>query len=191
MYADLSRILLFISRLQGLPAPPGKPILIPGEEDSQPDVVGIRWERSPSNGGSSIIGYHVEHRKMGSPNWVRSAPVLCTFPELTLSGLEPGWRYQFRIKAQNALGLSEPSELSDPLTVTLQRTASIAPRFDAELRDFVALEGEQVCFIIYIEKSCRCPVDSHLHLTRINNLEFEALIIYNFHSFCSFREMEC
>ncbi|XP_011495824.1 PREDICTED: uncharacterized protein LOC105360581 [Ceratosolen solmsi marchali] len=135
----------------GLPAPPGKPILIPGEEDSQPDVVGIRWERSPFNGGSSIIGYHVEHRKMGSPNWVRSAPVLCTFPELTLSGLEPGWRYQFRIRAQNALGLSEPSELSDPLTVTLQRTASIAPRFDMELRDFVALEGEQAEFsVVYM-----------------------------------------
>ncbi|XP_031789495.1 titin homolog isoform X2 [Nasonia vitripennis] len=134
----------------GLPAPPGKPILIPGEEDAQPDVVGIRWERSPSNGGSAIIGYHVEHRKMGSPHWVRSAPVLCTFPELTLSGLEPGWRYQFRIRAQNALGLSEPSELSDPLSVTLQRTASSAPRFDLDLRDCVALEGEQAEFeVIY------------------------------------------
>ena len=144
MYAELNRTLVFMSRLEGLPAPPGKPILIPGEEDSQPDVVGIRWERSPHNGGSAIIGYHVEHRKMGSPHWVRSAPVLCTFPELTLSGLEPGWRYQFRIRAQNALGLSEPSELSDPLSVTLQRSASIAPRFDLELVDCIAVEAEQV-----------------------------------------------
>ena len=144
MHDVLSRTLLVMSQIQGLPAPPGKPILLPGEEDSQPDVVGIRWERSPSNGGCAIIGYHVEHRKMGSPHWVRSAPVLCTFPELTLSGLEPGWRYQFRIRAQNAMGLSEPSELSDPLTVTLQRTAALAPRFDLELRDCTVIEGEQV-----------------------------------------------
>ncbi|XP_014610181.1 PREDICTED: uncharacterized protein LOC106790044 [Polistes canadensis] len=132
----------------GLPAPPGKPILIPGTDDTQPDVVGIRWERSPSNGGSAIVGYLVEHRRMGSAYWVRSTPGLCTFPELTLSGLEPGWRYQFRVRAQNAVGLSAPSELSDPLTVTLQRSASSAPQFDLELNDLIALENEQAEFVV-------------------------------------------
>ncbi|XP_046822486.1 titin homolog [Vespa crabro] len=132
----------------GLPAPPGKPILIPGTDDTQPDVVGIRWERSPSNGGSAIVGYLVEHRRMGSAHWVRSKPGLCTFPELTLSGLEPGWRYQFRVRAQNAVGLSAPSELSDPLTVTLQRAAASAPLFDLELGDLIALENEQAEFVV-------------------------------------------
>ncbi|XP_015607104.1 titin [Cephus cinctus] len=133
----------------GLPSAPGKPILVPGTEDTQPDVVSIRWERSPSNGGSAIIGYLVEHRRMGSPHWVRSAPILCTFPELTLSGLEPGWRYQFRVRAQNALGLSEPSELSDPLTVTLQRAAASTPHFELELKDTTVLENEQAEFIVH------------------------------------------
>ncbi|KAK0177709.1 hypothetical protein PV328_001734 [Microctonus aethiopoides] len=135
---------------QGLPAPPGKPILIAASsEDSHPDIVGIRWERSPSNGGSAIVGYLVEHRRLGSPHWVRSSPNLCSFPELTLSGLEPGWRYQFRVRAQNNLGLSQPSELSDPLTVTLQRSAASAPRFDLELKDTIALENEQAEFIVH------------------------------------------
>ncbi|KAK2587831.1 hypothetical protein KPH14_003931 [Odynerus spinipes] len=132
----------------GLPAPPGKPILIPGTDDTQPDVVGIRWERSSSNGGSAIVGYLVEHRRMGSAHWVRSTPGLCTFPELTLSGLEPGWRYQFRVRAQNAVGLSAPSELSDPLTVTLQRAVASAPQFDLELQDLIALENEQAEFVV-------------------------------------------
>ncbi|XP_053994647.1 titin homolog isoform X2 [Hylaeus volcanicus] len=132
----------------GLPAPPGKPILIPGADETQPDVVGIRWERSPSNGGSAIVGYLVEHRRLGSPHWVRSTPGLCTFPELTLSGLEPGWRYQFRVRAQNAIGLSRPSEISDPLTVTLQRSASSSPYFELELKDTVILEGEQAEFVV-------------------------------------------
>ncbi|XP_011632759.2 twitchin [Pogonomyrmex barbatus] len=133
----------------GLPAPPGKPILISGTNETQPDVVAIRWERSPSNGGSAIIGYLVEHRRLGSPHWVRSTSGLCAFPELTLSGLDPGWRYQFRVRAQNALGLSQPSEVSEPLIVTLQRAAiACAPHFDLELKDTIALENEQAEFII-------------------------------------------
>ncbi|KAK1121159.1 hypothetical protein K0M31_010466 [Melipona bicolor] len=132
----------------GLPAPPGKPILIPGADESEPDVVAIRWERSPSNGGSAIVGYLVEHRRLGSQHWVRSTPGLCTFPELTLSGLEPGWRYQFRIRAQNAVGFSRPSEISDPLTVTLQRSASSAPFFDLEIKDTTVLENEQAEFVV-------------------------------------------
>lgn len=134
----------FDSASTGLPAPPGKPILIPGADESQPDVVAIRWERSPSNGGSAIVGYLVEHRRLGSQHWVRSTPGLCTFPELTLSGLEPGWRYQFRVRAQNAVGLSRPSEISDPLTVTLQRSVASAPQFDLEVKDTTILENEQV-----------------------------------------------
>ncbi|XP_050456846.1 titin homolog [Cataglyphis hispanica] len=133
----------------GLPAPPGKPILISGTDETQPDVVAIRWERSPSNGGSAIVGYLVEHRRLGSTHWVRSSSGLCAFPELTLSGLEPGWRYQFRVRAQNAVGLSRPSEISEPLTVTLQRAAAAcAPYFDLELKDTTALENEQVEFVV-------------------------------------------
>lgn len=133
----------------GLPAPPGKPILISGTDETQPDVVAIRWERSPSNGGSAIVGYLVEHRRLGSSHWVRSSSDLCAFPELTLSGLQPGWRYQFRVRAQNAVGLSRPSEISEPLTVTLQRAAAAcAPYFDLELKDTTVLENEQAEFVV-------------------------------------------
>ncbi|GLH01381.1 Protein amalgam, partial [Gryllus bimaculatus] len=77
--------------------------------------------------------YLVEHRRTGSPHWVRATPSLVPLPELTLSGLEPGWRYQFRVSAQNAVGLSEPGDVSEPLTVTLHRSTSAAPHF-AEFR---------------------------------------------------------
>lgn len=140
------------TRFSGLPAPPGKPILISGTNETQPDTVAIRWERSSSNGGSAIVGYLVEHRRLGSPHWIRSSPSLCVFPELTLSGLEPGWRYQFRVRAQNAVGFSKPSEISEPLTVTLQKpAAACAPRFDLELKDTTALENEQACkhFVLF------------------------------------------
>lgn len=67
---------------------------------------------------------------------------------MSISGLEPGWRYQFRVIAENAVGYSQPSEPSDPLTVTLQRnvTAFTAPRFLSELEDFNGIENEKVEF---------------------------------------------
>lgn len=86
----------------------------------------------------------------GSPHWVRATPQLVQFTELALSGLEPGWRYQFRIIAENAVGKSEPSEPSDPLTVTLQRNAISAPRFTIELEDFNGIENEKVEFKVSV-----------------------------------------
>jgi hypothetical protein len=72
-------------------------------------------------------------------------------PELQLDGLEPGWRYQFRVTAQNAADLlSDPGELSQPLTVTrAYRPASMAPQFSQELRETVALENEKVGGVLH------------------------------------------
>ncbi|XP_039287688.1 neurofilament medium polypeptide [Nilaparvata lugens] len=125
------------------PSPPGKPQLVPVTSHFEPDVVTIRWDPPVYDGGSKITGYLVEHRRTGSPHWVRSSPALLRAPELTLSGLEPGWRYQFRVSAQNAAGLSAPGDLSELLTVTLQRTAASAPHFLTELRDLLATENEK------------------------------------------------
>lgn len=130
----------------------------------------IRWERSPSNGGSAIVGYLVEHRRLGSSHWVRSSSDLCAFPELTLSGLQPGWRYQFRVRAQNAVGLSRPSEISEPLTVTLQRAAATcAPHFDLELKDTTVLENEQVCVYAACMLKFKCN----------NNFAHRPSLLYN------------
>ncbi|EEZ99680.2 hypothetical protein TcasGA2_TC002437 [Tribolium castaneum] len=129
------------------PSPPGKPHL--SDNDLTPDLVTIVWSKPTRDGGSPITGYLVEHRRTGSPHWVRATPLLVPFPELTLSGLEPGWRYQFRVRAENAVGLSEPSDISEPLTVTLQKFAITAPKFTEELKDATALENEKVEFVVH------------------------------------------
>ncbi|XP_052862718.1 muscle M-line assembly protein unc-89 isoform X2 [Anopheles cruzii] len=132
------------------PAPPGKPTLVPGSPSSAPDIVTIRWTRPPTDGGSAILGYVVEQRRTGSPHWVRACPSLVLQTELSLSGLEPGWRYQFRVMADNIVGRSDASEASDPLTVTLQRNAISAPRFLHELFDATAVENEKVEFRVQV-----------------------------------------
>lgn len=72
------------------------------------------------------------------------------FTELSLSGLEPGWRYQFRVTAENAVGASQSSELSDAVTVTLQHNAVTPPRFVDEIHDTVAVENEKVEFRVQV-----------------------------------------
>ncbi|CAH1130125.1 unnamed protein product [Ceutorhynchus assimilis] len=130
------------------PAPPGKPELLP-ETEGTPDLVTLRWSRPINDGGSPVSGYLVEHRRVGSPHWVRATPLPVLFPEITLSGLEPGWRYQFRISAENAVGYSDPSEVSEPITVTLHRSAVTAPKFTQEVADTVALENEKCEFVVH------------------------------------------
>lgn len=132
------------------PSPPGKPYLVPENPEQQPDVITIRWSPPASDGGAPIIGYLVEHRRTGSPHWLRASPNLAEDTELTLTGLEPGWRYQFRVTAENDIGRSDPGELSEPLTVTLQRSAASAPHFNRELQDTIALENEKVEFVVQV-----------------------------------------
>jgi titin len=130
------------------PSPPGKPHLS-SDSELTPDLVTILWAKPIRDGGSPITGYLVEHRRTGSPHWVRATPLMVPFPELTLSGLEPGWRYQFRVRAENAVGLSDPSDASEPLTVTLQKYAITAPKFTEELKDVTVLENDKVEFLVH------------------------------------------
>lgn len=130
------------------PHAPGKPFLVTDVEPT-PDLVSIRWIKPVNDGGSPISGYLVEHRRAGSPHWVRATPLLVQTNELTISGLEPGWRYQFRVTAENAVGISDPSELSEPITVTLQRSAVTAPKITQDLQDTNALENEKAEFVVH------------------------------------------
>ncbi|KAJ6640825.1 Titin like [Pseudolycoriella hygida] len=133
-----------------IPSSPGKPYLV-SNIDAPPDVLTLRWDKPRTDGGSPIYGYLVEHRRAGSPHWVRANPSLIPSTELSLSGLEPGWRYQFRVTAENAVGASESSEVSDAVTVTLQRNAVTPPRFVNELHDTVAVENEKVEFRVQVQ----------------------------------------
>lgn len=95
-----------------------------------------------------IISFKTFSLRSGSPSWSRANQQLIQFTELAVSGLEPGWRYQFRVIAENAVGHSDPSEPSDPLTVTLQKPTSTlsAPKFSVELEDVGGIENEKVEF---------------------------------------------
>lgn len=118
--------------------------------DASNDVLAVKWDRPNTDGGSPIIGYLVEHRRIGSPLWIKATTTLIPYPEFPIANLEPGWRYQFRVFAQNVVGMSESSLFSDPIAVSLQRNASAPPQFLTELQDKVVLESDKCEFHVNV-----------------------------------------
>lgn len=82
--------------------------------DASRDHISIAWKPPENNGGSPIMGYHIELCEAGTEKWMRvnSRPV----KELKYKadeGLIPEKEYIMRVRAVNAVGVSEPSEISE------------------------------------------------------------------------------
>lgn len=81
---------------------------------------------------------------------MKTSATLIPYTELTLTGIDPTWRYQFRVFAQNVVGISEFSPISDPLSAITQRTGVSAPQFLNELQNTTVLENDQCEFHVSV-----------------------------------------
>lgn len=70
----------------------------------------LKWEKPKDDGGLPLTGYVVEKMDTATGRWVPAGFVDPTKTEAEITGLEPGHKYQFRVKAQNEEGESEPLE---------------------------------------------------------------------------------
>nr|XP_026500498.1 titin homolog [Vanessa tameamea] len=130
----------------GRPTAPGKPDIIPLQSDDEPNAITLKWAPPAHDGGAPLRGYQVECNRLGSIDWVRTAPPVVLRPELLLTGLEPPHRYQFRVAAINAVGRSEYSELSDVLTVNTDSPVQHPPVFHQHIENITALENDKTEF---------------------------------------------
>jgi len=75
----------------------------------------LSWKAPSSDGGTPVVGYHVERRSTISRSWVfvNSEPITDT--HLHLKDLFEGMTYEFRVTAINKMGSSKPSNPSLPI----------------------------------------------------------------------------
>lgn len=80
------------------------------------DSVTLSWYGPTYDGGSVVTGYTVEARKVGKEDWYTLISG-CHSTSYIARGLEKNCQFQFRVRAQNMHGMSEPSRPSCPITI--------------------------------------------------------------------------
>ncbi len=94
------------------PSPPNKPIDV---YDITPETCTLSWRPPNDDGGSPVTNYVVERQDIAGGYWTK----ICSFVRgLTYDviGLEQNKKYSFRVRAENQYGVSEPTEIEDPIT---------------------------------------------------------------------------
>lgn len=88
-----------------IPDKPG----VPEITDWDNERVDLKWEPPKKTNGAPITAYIVEKKDKFSPNWEEVLTTDGPVPEATVPGLKEGNTYQFRVRAVNKAGPSEPS----------------------------------------------------------------------------------
>ena len=77
------------------------------------DSVRLEWQAPPCDGGAEVTSYVIEKCEVGVGQWLYTATSHMT--HMTIRRLQENKEYQFRILAENAHGISDPSEETDPV----------------------------------------------------------------------------
>ena len=105
------------------PAKPGTPDIT----DYDTDFVELAWKRPDSDGGSPITGYVIEKKDKYSAGWEPCLTVDGDTPNARVPDLIEGLQYEFRVRAINKGGASEPSDATHP---HVARPKNMAPKID-------------------------------------------------------------
>lgn len=74
----------------------------------------LSWTEPEDDGGSDITAYILEKKDVSRRSWQDGGETL--EKEHTVSKLIEGNKYIFRVSAKNKYGVSEPVEISEPVT---------------------------------------------------------------------------
>uniref|UniRef100_A0AAZ3RB05 Titin n=1 Tax=Oncorhynchus tshawytscha TaxID=74940 RepID=A0AAZ3RB05_ONCTS len=91
------------------PLAPGTPFVSSVTKDNMV----VEWKVPTSDGGSPILGYHLERKEKNSILWTKLNKLLIPDCRFKTNELEEGIEYEFKVFAENIAGMSPPSKISD------------------------------------------------------------------------------
>ena len=98
-----------------LPAdPPGPPKNATVTEFFK-DSISIAWQPPEYDGGSPVTGYHVERRLTSSNRWLKVTKETLTTMTFKDTDVVEDNEYEYRIMAENKVGVGPPSEPTPPV----------------------------------------------------------------------------
>ena len=104
------------------------------------DSVALSWNKPTHSGGSPISGYIVERKGPNDKDFVPVNRTPINDTKFTVPGLNEGDEYQFRVRAVNDAGESEPSKAVGPVKVEAQPEK---PTVDmGKIKDITVKAGE-------------------------------------------------
>ena len=88
----------------------------PTVQEIYKDQALLTWE-PPADGGKPITGYVIERKETMTNRWTRTSGKDRIFPkvEYFVPDLLEGCEYEFRVMAENVVGLGDPSPPSKPI----------------------------------------------------------------------------
>jgi len=98
---------------------PDAPSYAPSVSEVTASAATLSWYGSSYDGGSQVTGYNIEARKLTEDIWTILVEG-CHSTSYKTQNLDCGSQYQFRVRAVNIHGTSDPSKPSEPVTVQEQ-----------------------------------------------------------------------
>ncbi|XP_074832537.1 myomesin-3 isoform X2 [Carettochelys insculpta] len=95
---------------------PGSPLSVKSH-DVNKDCLLLSWVAPSNSGGSPVFGYFIERCEVGTDKWMPCNEMPVKTCKCPVSCLTEGKTYQFRVKAVNHSGISNPSKPSRPVTM--------------------------------------------------------------------------
>lgn len=89
---------------------PGKPEGPLEVSDVHKEGCKLKWKKPKDDGGLPLTGFVIEKQEVGTGKWIPAGFVDPEKTEQEITGLEPNKKYNFRVKAANEEGESEPLE---------------------------------------------------------------------------------
>jgi titin len=93
--------------------PPGPPEA-PTITDIYKTSAVINWQPPLNDGGSPVIGYHLERKMTSSTRWAKVNKAIITELNFKDDDLSEGMEYEYRVMAENKAGVGPPSSPSKP-----------------------------------------------------------------------------